>query len=718
MIRLLRRHFMASVLASAACSTTLVGAQPVGKVPRPKNGQPVAFIVAFEKYAPNNKDLVYPLDSAVELAKELSACGYSVTLVTGKSEMPEANAMRVAQDSPTDVAAATKLKNAGPVIQEANTAEDVKRHLDAWMAASFHGATRAPFGLVVVSGHGELREEKQYFLTPADRNGEGGVSIRGLQEMIGMLKVPIVLIVDSCRTETTAKKKDLNKEAVAENAAKPEAEFPRTFSMYTVGELVKDGRGNRLVMGNPKGDVGDKHAKWGPLTVCATGPMRPANDMRDDFLRSLALGLVDPDGAKGPAAFEARLNSTIPPEDLGRRVRDQDLSFWVWFRYAKDRIGNFTEDTQVIQIEPGFIDQTMVIAARDGVYEQLPPINLMTSWEGFANSDFEIDAHSSRSVVIRRPPGAGTNNLLANSFLDPVEVVNGMALMIEVVARTDRRLNEQGLQCLIVPGDNLLPPELSRFTTKQNQYSGLIQWNRPTTFIIRLDNVPQKGGTLRSMAISVDPQSIAQDSQKRGTWPEGASLTVTRMVLIGSNNNPIKPSINISSISSYDLMTRWWFSDVLRQKKEPKVTAVVDLGFEKKKSIAKAGLEQGTKHSRVFKLNVEQSEIGRAAGKGGPIYPEILLDGAPYRLEVVVKSFKPAAAGAKSAATFVLLEAKGKTIATAKIAVDDSKLGSKQYIDLDAGENLTVGGFADYLALVTDAAELELSSFALVPKKK
>ncbi len=693
--RTIRRCVM-WVAVFSACAPHQVEAQAISKVPHPKNGKPAAFFGVLKDYP---RELTYPVESGIALANGLHDCGYRVTLTTGKDCIQNATA---------------KLNASIDASQESSSVAELGVQIDNWLKSVFEGPTRAPFGLLVLSGHGEVRNGEQFFMTPTDRAGEGGLSIRGLQTAIGSRRLPVVLIIDCCRSMENANPSPVLSPNENEPKGHERTDVSTGMNKSSVEAMVKRSRGNRFQINRRKGDVDDKHAKWSPLTVYATAPLRPAADTQFDLLGTLALGLKDPEG---PAAFEARLHSTIPLEHLGRRFRDQDLSLCIWFNYAMVRIGTMSESEQVVHVERGYIDQSMVIAARDGIYDTQPPIDLLASWREFAAADLATDVDAPNHVVITRTPGTRTGRLSATSFLDSVDVNNGMSVLIEVMARSDKDRNDNGLMCLFQPGNNLLKLELSQFSSRWSKPQP-IPWNRPARLVIPLDNVPKGSSLLTSMAISVDPQSVVKDPNGVGTWPEGCSVTVTRMILLGNNNAALKSGITDVSTSAYDLVPRTWLLDILREKNESQVTAGIEFQVTKATSKVNSSIERTDPRTRILKMSVLKGESGRAAGKGGPIYPEIPVGGSRFRLEMVVKSFKPTDEKSKSCIVIVLLESNGRTAATMIENVDPSKIGKRIYCDIDFGGEMNRSGVADYLALTTDAAELELSSLAIVPQSK
>ena len=459
------------------------------------------------------------------------------------------------------------------------------------------------------------------------------------------------------------------------------------MSLDTAAVTVSEGKGMGIIINVPQNPSG-------ALTVYSTLDRKPANDMADDLIKSFAKGLEKPSGA---VYFRAKEGIGLEPVTT---ERPQDLSFMSWVRYAQHQIDN-NPIGQRTEVEAGSVDQEMICTTRDGGFSPHPAIDLMPGWREFSDSELTATRTSFGANITRSGNSPGTNVITVGA-LTPLGIKRwNRKLLMEVVA-LGRENAVQPFRFLVQPGDNSIAataenPEGGQFSSSWNQ-GFEIDWNAPTRLIVDLDRHPEYD-LLKTIAISGDPQQLA-------AWPAGATLVVTKLLLVENNDPRIgnwKNSVTPVGQAPVDLLSRWWAGDLLRDNDAARVRTKFD----------------GARGKRSFKMTIEESDEAREAGRGGPIFPSLFLDSESCELEVVVKSFKPSQENGKSCRLIVWMQAAGdEEVGYEGKMISQMRTIEKKQINKQMRFALKTSGFADYFAILTDAAEIEFSLVKIVPKNR
>jgi len=627
--------------------------QPVAKgLPNQKLGAPRALIVAFDAYEKLDK-LEYCVASSIALAKSLAKQGYLVTFASSKASMnykddPKSELKRSIEN---------QLKGDSYSIVQIDDSESLEAAWRDWMDDNFldaKAASQSPFGFVIFSGHGELRsaklgERETFFKTTSDGAGNEGILIEAMQKYCRDNNLPIVMLMDVCRSSLLPGEDEADGKAELVSGPKP--------SDTTL--MVMQNRGNRF---------GFRETRGTPLTIWSSEIGGAAGDKKKDMLAVLAKGLeVD---TKKPGLFLARAEAAAGVAGL---ERETDLSILSWFRYAILHETIASRNTRQYRIELGNVDQQMIIASTEkGRLAYLFALarqtaNLIDSWAAVAG-DFTADK-TPNGVKIEHPKGAGNtrySTLTLNEGYDP----KGKVLLVECQATRDE-LQAKGsglLSVLIQPHTN---DGKTYFFSGWDSSPFSIPYGRTVTLKIPLDNVRQ-GAKLERLAFSAVPSQNSDVIE--ASWPSGTSLVITRLQL---SDAALAKEIRAPEPGApVDLFSRWWLCDVLREEKS-NAKLMTDYVFNDNKLFLK------------FRgADAEKSEL---YGRGGAVFPQIFVDESISEVEIQL-----AEAGAKKNTKFTIgLYSGKKLLAEQDFNLSDVEIAKKQTM------RLKDSGSLEYIAITS-----------------
>jgi hypothetical protein len=537
-------------------------------------GDPVAFVVAVNGYAPPQKKLEHAVPNGVTLTKKLVGLGYKVTVVCDK-----ASKLFVEKELE---------KLAGVlVIHAVDEGDELERVWRKWTDENFLTpipATRPPLGIVAFGGHAEFRREDvggTYFLAAKDPGGTGGIRVEGLQDYCAIRNLPIVMLMDVCRTELKPP---------------PPVIEVRKSGLSPSTLLTFKNRGNRLGFAEERGR---------PLTLWSTAKGSAAVDSPKDLLKMLALGLDEVMGQRAKT-FQAR-KRLVPNGDLFTLgERETDLSLYAWFRGAIV-LETGSADPQSYQIDVGSVDQQMVFASTDRVRQKKllalanSRTDLLEAWTNVRAGDFE-DKRTWRGLEVTRSDAGGASPYVYSLIRGDHDTTN-KTILIECVAISNG--------AVVAPGQTL-KVLFQPFGIKDYSYSDSrtvpkeIPFGRPVLVRIPLDVGTEKKLTRMGFA-DINPSS----------WPKGVSLLVTRMDLCG--NQLAKEIPEPHPDKAIDLLSRWWVADVLREE-----------GSAAKMVIKR---QQG-KDSFPLLFTGTEAKPKELYGRGGAVFPKVYVDTDVHALEI------------------------------------------------------------------------------------
>ncbi|MBL9081597.1 MAG: hypothetical protein JNK76_07310 [Planctomycetales bacterium] len=610
---------------------------------------PVAILVAAKNYP--REPLKNSVDSTIRLAAALARNGYGVTLVT---------------DGPLDEEAKASLALVPPEDRRvAVTAAEVDGLLDDWLTRHFGDKRkRACFGLCCFSGHGETRPEGTrkipYFLARDDESGTGGVNLNRLKARIGESWLPVVLLVDTCRTEAVAG---------GDAAAEPAAVKRKTLSTKEAAGLSQSELVTALRT-SPLTPI-DADAVTPVTTLWATTEGEEADD-DVDFFSLLAEGLEP--GTSDRMMFRAReyrgAGKQIANRDASLLESEADLSLYTWFVYAASLSQLAHEFKYNCTIDEGYVAVTMLCASLNKKKALGPPDFNLTYHLRFpfvGGLAVQRNVHGlSYSAPAQRGYGAAF-------FAEPIEWT-GMSLGLELTPTRAGAQPGELFDLLIQPGDNLG----GTFLSPEWNVARALPYNQTTRILIPLEGAV--GQAFKSLALSTDPSNPAG-------WPRDAAVNVSQILLV--NNQTGQVVQRPVAVGEVELLSRWWDKDVLAKHDGAVVTCRRE----------KAGLQRKTV------LSITDAPL---AGIGGMLYAAPFVDKTRQQLEVVVGDIRPRADAANNAEVTLTLWSEDRELASVVL----KRSGRQLFPIADSG-------FPEYLSILgSDAATIELSRVALVPVGK
>ncbi len=390
---------------------------------------PAAVIVAFNEY-PKPRDLTHAVPSAIALAQTLSGLGYNVTFISG----------------PEGVEHAGQILKGLPRLTShtCHDGEHGQMLIERWIQETFLEKapgveSDTPFGLMIFSGHAEIRRTSMGFdhilLTPADGELTKGISMRKLNLLIGSRRLPVVAVLDCCRTE-----------------GKPEAVSPPQQNLSEERPVAVGGSGSRqlpttldtLIDGSKGAAAGRKPRRLpgavAPLTTLhATTEFEPAQDFPDNLLSLLNEGLKRDDKT---GQFVARLVRSgvrgLPYNtDAAPLETDTDLSLLSLASFAGQSVAQASRHHRNFDIDPGSVDLTMICATsrKDGLYPR-PPMDIASFLNGFTATGISAFHDESGLVYHLNDTITPANSYVTSFFVgqeSPLEW-RGKTLFIELVA--------------------------------------------------------------------------------------------------------------------------------------------------------------------------------------------------------------------------------------------------------------------------------------------
>lgn len=626
----------AALLALPAAAQPRAGAQKGAnpKLPVKKPADPVVLVLAMGAYTKLDK-LQHTVPNGVAFARQIAKQGYRVTFVT---------------DSGSVEAVKKELKDLpnGARVEAIDDSIGLEKAWRVWMEDRFldpKAPSLAPFGFVVLAGHGEDRDLDDartgtFFMAAGDEKGKGGISIRNVQQYCFERNLPVVMLVDICRKE---------------QPRRAEPKQPPSGSETTL--LILKDRGNRLGFSDERGV---------PLTIWSAWPSEVVIDQKRDMMAILSQGLEQA-GAPPRRTFEAKQavrptgGGFFPPE------RDTDLSFQTWFRYGNRRAIDELPGGRSFAIDPGNIDQQMIFASTDRDRQgQLLALaaakaELLDEWE-YGAGEF-TGKRTDRGLEVTHPEDANKVRYVIGVLKNEYPI-KGKSLVIECMGVNPEVKADSGetLGVLFQP---------SADAGGKYFYSGWnrrieVPYHRLSVIKVPLDQ-GNPGDQLTRMSFSADPQ-------KPTGWPKGSTLLVTRMTLC---DDALAKQIEVPPASApVNLAARWWVGDVLRR--DP--------------SEAKLGVRFEAKDGRqAILFEGEGAKKDETYGRGGAVFPKLYADPLIHAVEVQL-----ADCGVAGDTKFTLaLHGKTEVLCEREIQVGAGRIGKPITVELKAP------GFVEYIGLTT-----------------
>lgn len=556
---------------------------------------PQAVIVAFENYV-HVEPLKNPINSAIAIAKKLIENDYRVTVLTEPQ-----SASRLEKTFP---------KSNQLAVIEVNDSASVESELVKWRSDVFENSRQpTPFGFIICIGHGEHRRMRDFssdfLLTPTDTSGNGGVCIQDMLRGFGEKLLPVVAIIDMCRTDVHGVSGEGGDDA--RGIIRQEQSAASSFDDMLPINMVSN-----------TFNSGDIKSPEPVLTMWSTQPGRVAYD-GGDFISALAKGLERNGRAFVAREFRAGTNHG-PITPYSPIENERDLSLFTWFSYA----AWYTNENhrQQASLPPGLVDPMMICASTQSkfVYSP-PPIDLLSAWRYFAPTELSV-LHEDSSVTITRPQGATTGNLFAVSFFDEQSSIEknsydwrGKALVLHATAIRSASHQIPAIGCLMQPGDNSPPGS--------NLYRGWgtevwqIPYGVSRQVVLPLEGEPNQ--EFKSMAISLIPGKL-------NLWPEGDSVRVTMMTMVdaqtGKQLYQAAPDGLFAKDGIVELLPRWWAIEL----KSDNQSTTVATSFEK------------SRNGRILNLDFKNNQLQDRAGRGGAVYRPPFVDPTLHELRVTVES--------------------------------------------------------------------------------
>ena len=646
------------VLLGLVTATAIATAQVRAKLNRAHKKLPVVLLIPYEKYE-GERALFNPVKSTCALAKEFQKLKFEVTVISDdQSQGDLTNELGELE---------------GVTISHANNATDLKKSIEAWVNGHF-GLKEAspPYALIGFSGHGEERGEstEQFFLTTKCKSGQDGYSIRGLQQYIGERDLPVVLVVDTCRERVAAKppQSQESEPNVSENETTSRA--PLEAAKELTDRRRRTGIQIAVRPYGSKGGQRDQHADWPVTTMWATTSGLLAPD-KNDLFSVLANGMQCPNGKK---SFQARILHPPSDGDEFRTDNETELPFWVWYHYAYGILGNTPERNFPPLLQPGTVDQMMICASRDPNHEYETITDLLSGWEIDQINDMEVGV-STQGIVVTRPAGTDDKSKLwVAGQVKHVTDLSGKVIHVDILAQCLGKIPDTKMKAMFQPyGTD------GKYSSRDWNVAQDIPWGRQYTFPIPLNQV-QAGDVLKGVAISAAPLQL-------DGWPVGCSLTVTGMRLMSEDRSQSTQNVHV-----WNLMGRWWSLDNMTEGKRNTIATIA----------------VGAKSLRSWHLQVTDKNEGQMAGRGGPLFPALSIDSGTQHMELAIKSSRPFK-GSRDRTVKVILADEGGILALWEESIEAKMFNKPQRIEI------LRSGKADYLAIMTDSEDLEISSLKIVP---
>jgi hypothetical protein len=670
----MRATYVICVCLAALPGTGIVFAADAGNATASRTTQtiPQALFIAFEQYG-ELPLLERPITSASRLARALHKHGYGITVITSRNSQLKL------------IGALSGLD--GITVGEADTPADLTAGIENWRKRYFESKqTVAPFGICVFVGHGEHRRSakaaRDFLLTPDDNRGEGGLCIQDVADTFGSRYLPVVFVVDMCRSLSSGKPADdhTGNAPVAVSPNKRKQEGPNSSGFDS---LVKpdSGRTSGIVPGKSISPV---------FTLWGTQVGKVAYD-DGNLTTALAEGLEEVEDGYVARAFRIA-GPRSPAASFAPVEGAQDLSLFTWFSYAAWYV--FEANKQAVECATGLVDPTMICASRRSSFDHVsPPLDLLSQWRQFTPSTLKI-TQTAEGVEFHRPPSndRGTS-LFTVSFLSQSHSWKGKTLMIQAMAKNPSQENTP-VGCLLMPGNN------ANGTVLRSDWSTKVFYvpcDAPRWFSLPLEG--EETQKFLSVGVSVPAHDLS-------LWPENATVRILQMQLIDQDlvDKFIAAAGAVGRMTgkaaetkqeTVELLPRWWAIEMPADNE----SSVVATKFARSVS----------DQSRLLTLTFTNNKSGTAAGRGGSIFRPPYVDKDRMLLRVSVNSIKATVEGdAKSRAEIIIKDELGNLV-VCPLSVPS---GSKQYY-----LKFARSGFPEQIYIMaTDVSEISLSNVSIVPK--
>lgn len=622
-----------------------------------KSDPPALFLAVGVKYEDSGlgdmklADLKRTWPSAEKLATECLKYGYRVTVATDG-----------------DTAETVRKKVPGATVAVMTDGESLKNEIAAWRERSFDKG-QAAFGLLVFTGHGEVREKDdgmvQYFLTPKSRSGNGGLDVRDLQRKLGKARLPVALVLDVCRTKASVR-----------------------FAELIAGPLNLDRLPSLRTRFTPIADGPEVY----PLTLWSVRDGQAAEDREFDLVAALAEGL----GVNDQGRFVAR-SGRFPRLDPfpGATVADNNtLSLSAWLLYASTAVRAAPGERHETELDHryGPLDENAVVAVlRNGrpaaVTTATPSDDLLALWDvasgtggAFARTTVPAGTRITRPAgPIAKPWAYG--QLARELAYDQRTVV--AELVADAPAGSPPLTIQLHAGFKPKVGDDVF---LNRGNSQATRIK--IPLHRPTIVAVPLDR-QGRDQKLNQLSVAVAEGTLDKD------WPAEGTLTVTRLKLVSDEQaGHLKARAEVPvRLKGLNLLSRWWPLDEVMRTSESSAT-----------------VKYAITNSRGHLTLAGPGGVGPAeVGRGGPISPPVYVRPTGYALRVQLVS---ATDGQPTEAVGLTVRcfAGDKLVASGEVSYDPKGKSAGGVVEF------TQTGWVDYLTLVTTSSKVHVGSLELVEK--
>lgn len=533
---------MRTVLTLAATLSLVVAlcTDQRGSAAPPKKSPPVALVVTYGGYDPENKlkPLARTVPSGVELAKQLSDAGYQVEFLTG---------------SDTDKALLRALPKA-VTVANADDGEALTKHVREWVARTADPSP--PLAVLALLGHGEERGGVPHLLARNDPPGKGGLSLDDIHDATGKASgFPLVVVFDACRTAAPPPPK-LNVLDGKDRPVEP-GKLPPATDRPDAGKGSEGGRfpdtGERVV-------VVRHPAKGQPATVLYSTRSGEKAEDSNDLTTNLARGV------KCDADVQKFL-LYIDPEWPVRK----SLTLYHWFYYGVAAQLRETKLAQSHEIRLGRVELSAPVAVIDPRSGKPGPPprafnrDLLTEYTPqFGGYTSKYDPDRGWQITC---PAKLTKEWFAVGGIggaDEVEVADGV-LEIDLIASPRPGKVGPVFTFEVHPKRNADVKGTNDvyFTRKIQPYA--INYQRLYRLTLALASMPgveKNAPPLRMNQLAFgEPDRLANPGKPLGVWPEGATLTITGLrVRKRLDGDPVEKTHHFNPLLP-DLITSWLPSD-------------------------------------------------------------------------------------------------------------------------------------------------------------
>lgn len=673
------RSTLLSILIIAGQLCGFRSASAADEIARLDYGRPRALLIAYRDY-PNFPQplhqLEHPLPAAIELARQLERNGYEVLLIT------ESGALKWSQEQ--------FEPGRRVAIEACDSSESLRQRIMEWGRQHFEEKPglaveqRAPAGLLVFCGHGEREADDDLFLTPSDRPGTGGVSLRELSVSAANRRFPVAIVFDACRPFRVTPQKTAPAGQQPSFWSSPKQKDLEAFTRAARQASAVQLSQRTMVLRKPSERT---------LILYATSPGGECRDLEWNLTRCLAEGLEHTDEPSSFVAIE-RSQHSIADNFLAPRAYSEDLCLLTWFHYALNNAGKGRQQNQRGGAERGWIDQSMIIASRRRDFQFVPPpVDLLAGWDLSSfppRTGFAPQHHANGIAMTRQTLPAGTVAFGVGFFEGKYDLRQKL-LYVEVFAPSSST-KPRVLPISFSLGDN----QGAIYNSESNDVHRIAS-NRRQAFLISFDQAPAETSVL-ALRVSTGQSDAAE-------WPVNSKVIVTRLTLLDEKDRArfaTGPGLGAMpdnpTVETIDLLPSWWACDPLPLSNAAHVDGRIRLD------------EEDRLCATIQRIGAESNQ---SIGWGGPIFPELPVHRLTHNVAFVVEScdretcrlvFRMVGFHPDTGAEIPVF--------TKELDLQPNDIGKRKEFLIDAG------GVIDYLGISTNANHLKLSSLRIVPRQK